>query len=114
MRRIKDAVTPDSQSYMLESPYSAPIPLSAKKHEALLRLLPHIPAIHHRFYESLPRVRGPDDESESTDEIQRRCQLIENVCADHTARMAQDDAFLAKFDKFLPQEVQEKLKNGEN
>ena len=107
LRRLKNAVTPQAEGFLLHSPHTAMIPLSAKKLDALMRLLPHIPEVHHSFYDTLPRQSGP-----SIDEIERATARRPDSA--RKQRILEDDEFLAKFDRFLPIEAQKELENTLN
>ena len=89
---------------MLSTPHPSTIPLSAKKHDALQRMMPHIPPEHRSFFEALPWDNDHAAESESCSQDTESSRILEA----RKQRMLEDDRFLAEFDPFLP-EVQNTL-----
>ena len=98
---------------MLGSPHPSMTPLSTKKHDALHRMLPHIPSIHHSFYEALPRQNASEsDRNLSNHQIGR--ERRNRPGAAREKRIREDDAFLANFDQFLCVEVPKELENAQD
>ena len=76
-------------------------------------MLPHIPSIHHSFYEDLPRKNASESDRSQINRLNGSEGQNRYVAA-REKRIREDDAFLANFDKFLPIEVQKELENAED
>ena len=110
LRKVRKAVTPNTRDYKLSCPNPTGIPLTAKKHDALRKMLPHIPPQYHPFYAALPRDNNCASESQSGD----RRQSGTSFQGARKQRMVEDDLFLARFDQFLPSESRVELENAQD
>ena len=110
LRKVRKAVTPNTRDYKLSCPNPTGIPLTAKKHEALRKMLPHIHPKCHPFYTVLPRDSNCASESQSGD----RRQSGNSFQGARKQRMVEDDLFMSRFDQFLPSESRVELENAQD
>ena len=115
LRRVKEAVTPQKPGFMLKSPHSSVVPISAKKYNTLQKMLPHMPLEHHELYKNLPHEDNSASSSQPThnDRRQRGPETApRGLSATRKQRIDADDRFISKFDEFFPLSARTALENA--